>query len=300
VIAFVSASPSVDRLIEVDEVRVGEIHRPRRVVAVPGGKGLNAARAAHALGARTVAVALLGGHAGSWIAQELRVEGVAVEVVEGPGESRVSLSVAPHGGGALTEFYEPAPAVDEGVWAALELAVERAGRDARWVAISGSLPPGAPPEAYRRLADAARRAGALVALDARDDGLAAGLRARPDFVKVNAGEAAELGLSSAAELRIAAGGADAVAALTHGADGMELALPDGSELRTTPPAFGGYPVGSGDAALGGFLTALDIGGSWEAALSMASGAAAANAEQPGAGRLHGPRAHELALAVRPS
>jgi hypothetical protein len=33
---------------------------------------------------------------------------------------------------------------------------------------------------------------------------------------------------------------------------------------------------------------------------MASGAAAANAEQPGAGRLDGARAHELALAARPS
>jgi 1-phosphofructokinase family hexose kinase len=299
VIAFVSASPSVDRLIEVDEVRVGEIHRPRRVVAVAGGKGLNAARAAHALGARTVAVALLGGHAGAWLAQELRAEGVAVEVVDGPGESRVSLSVAPHGGGALTEFYEPAPEVDEGDWAALELAVERVARDARWVAVSGSLPPGAPAGAYARLAGAARRAGARVALDARDDGLAAGLRARPDFVKVNAAEAAELGVSSAAELREAAGGGDAVAAVTHGADGMELALPDGTGLRAAPPALGGYPVGSGDAALGGFLTALDAGGTWEAALALASGAAAANAEQPGAGRLDGSRAHALALAVRP-
>jgi 1-phosphofructokinase family hexose kinase len=299
VIAFVSASPSIDRLIEVDEVVVGEIHRPRRVVAVPGGKGLNAARAAHALGARTVVVALLGGHAGAWIAQELRAEGVAVERVDCAGESRVSLSVAPHGGGALTEFYEPAPRVSPEVWAALELAVERVARDAGWVAISGSLPPGSPPEAYRRLADAARRAGALVALDARDDGLAAGLRARPDFVKVNAAEAAELGLTTAAELRLAAGGGQAVAAITHGADGMELALPDGTELRAAPPALGGYPVGSGDAALGGFLTALDIGGSWEAALSMASGAAAANAEAPGAGRLDGARAHALALSVRP-
>jgi 1-phosphofructokinase family hexose kinase len=300
VIAFVSASPSIDRLVEVDEVRLGEIHRPRRVVAVAGGKGLNAARAAHALGGRALVVALLGGHAGAWMADELRAEGVAVEAVEGPGESRVSLSVAPPGGGVLTEFYEPAPAVDDAVWARLEAAVARVARDARWVAVSGSLPPGAPPEAYALLVRAARRAGALVALDARDDGLEAGLRARPDFVKVNAGEAAELGVEDAAALRLAAGGGGAVAALTHGADGMDLALPDGRVLRAAPPTLGGYPVGSGDAALGGFLTAVDAGGTWEAALALASGAAAANAEQPGAGRLHGPRAHELALAVRPA
>jgi 1-phosphofructokinase family hexose kinase len=300
VIAFVAASPSIDRLIEVDRVTVGEIHRPRRVVAVPGGKGLNAARAAHALGAEVVVVAVLGGHAGAWVADALRREGVAVEAVPGPGETRVSLSVAPAGGGPLTEFYEPAPEVGEDDWAALEAAVERVARRCAWVAVSGSLPPGAPAGAYARLSHIARAAGAAVALDARDDGLEAGLRARPDFVKVNAGEAATLGLAGAAELREAAGGGAAAAAVTHGADGMELALPDGTRLQAAPPALGAYPVGSGDAALGGFLTALTVGGSWEAALALASAAAAANAEQPGAGRLSGARALELAAAVRPS
>jgi 1-phosphofructokinase family hexose kinase len=297
VIAFVSASPSVDRLVEVDDVRVGEIHRPRRVVAVAGGKGLNAARAAHSLGAGVVAVALLGGHAGRWIADELRREGVAVEVVPCAGETRTSLSAAPDGGGPLTEFYEPAPEVDAATWTALEEAVDRVARDVRWVAVSGSLPPGAPESAYARLAQVARAAGAKVALDARGEGLAAGLEAQPDFVKVNAAEAAELGIATAADLRAAAGGGDRVAAITHGAEGMELALPFGRELRVAPPALGNYPVGSGDAALGGFLAALDAGGDWDAAVALASGAAAANAEEPGAGRLDGPRAYALARAA---
>jgi sugar/nucleoside kinase (ribokinase family) len=56
-------------------------------------------------------------------------------------------------------------------------------------------------------------------------------------------------------------------------------------------------VGSGDAALGGFLAALAGGAAWEAALALASAAAAANAEQPGAGRLDGARARELAQLV---
>jgi 1-phosphofructokinase family hexose kinase len=303
VIAFVAASPSIDRLIEVDAVRVGEIHRPRRVVAVPGGKGLNAARAAHALGADVVVVAMLAGHAGAWVAEALRAEGVAVEAVAGPGETRVSLSVAPAGGGPLTEFYEPAPEVAAGDWDALEAAVARVAAHAAWVAVSGSLPPGAPRDAYARLSDLARAAGASVALDARDDGLTAGLRAGPDFVKVNAGEAAAVGIAGAAELLDAAGGggggADGrAAAITHGSDGMELALPDGRLLHAEPPVEGAYPVGSGDAALGGFLAARAAGEPWEAALALASGAAAANAEQPGAGRLDGARARALADRVR--
>jgi len=293
VIVFVAASPSVDRTHEVETVEPGTIHRPSRVVAVAGGKALNAARAAHGLGAEVRAVALLGGHAGRWIADALVHEGLAHDVVDGPGETRMALSVA--AGGDLTEFYEPPPPIAAEHWDSLEAAVASAATAANWVALSGSLPPGAPSDAYARLAGAARRAGAHVALDARGDGLFAGLHASPAFVKVNASEAAELGYATAEALRAAAGAA--AAAITHGTDGIELATAT-AVLRAAPPAHGRFPVGSGDAALGGFLTALDAGGDWTAALQLATGAAAANAEQPGAGRLDGARALALAREVR--
>jgi 1-phosphofructokinase family hexose kinase len=292
-IAFVAASPSIDRQHEIDVLQPGAIHRPHRVVAVAGGKALNAARAAHSLGADVRAVALLGGHAGRWVADTLKEEGVDLDEVKGPGETRMALSV--FADGPLTEFYEPAPEIDDTHWTALEQAVAHAAADATWVAISGSLPPGAPPDAYRRLAEVARANGARVALDARGEGLFAGLHAAPDFVKVNASEAAELGYTTAAALRTASGGA--AAAITHGADGMELATADGT-LTASPPARGPFPVGCGDASLGGFLTALDVGGDWSAALALATGAAAANAEVPGAGRLDGRRAAALAREVR--
>jgi 1-phosphofructokinase family hexose kinase len=291
VIVFVAGSPSIDRTHEISALKPGTIHRPTSVVAVPGGKALNAARAAHHLGAQVRAIALLGGHAGRWIADALRREGLDYEVVDGPGESRMALSVS--NGDALTEFYEPPPPIAAEHWDALEAAVTATAAD--WVALSGSLPPGAPPDAYARLAGAARRAGARVALDARGEGLFAALHTQPDFVKVNASEAAELGYATAPALRAAAGAA--AAAITHGTDGIELATASGL-LRAAPPTVGRFPVGSGDAALGGFLTALDAEGDWSAALQIATGAAAANAEQPGAGRLDGARALALAREVR--
>jgi hypothetical protein len=63
----VAPNPSVDRLVEVDGLRRGEIHRPTAVTVVPGGKGLNVARVAVELGAPATAVGFLGGHAGRWI-----------------------------------------------------------------------------------------------------------------------------------------------------------------------------------------------------------------------------------------
>ena len=191
-IAFVAASPSIDRTHVVEALTPGEIHRPQHVVAVAGGKALNAARAAHALGADVHAIALLGGHAGRWVAAALEEEGVTCDAVAGPGETRICLSVSD--GEALTEFYEPGPALDPEHWAALEAAAARVAASARWVGVAGSLPPGAPADAAARLLRVAREAGARVALDVSGEALRLGLEAGPDFVKVNAAEAAELGI----------------------------------------------------------------------------------------------------------
>ena len=118
------------------------------------------------------------------------------DAVPGPGETRICLSVSD--GEALTEFYEPGPELDPEHWAALEAAAARVAANATWVGVAGSLPPGAPADAAARLLRVARTAGARVALDVSGEALRLGLEAGPDFVKVNASEAAALGISGSA------------------------------------------------------------------------------------------------------
>jgi 1-phosphofructokinase family hexose kinase len=299
VIACVATTPAVDRLLRVEgPVRPGAIHRPTEVVAVAGGKGLNVARSAAALGAQIVAVAPLGGHGGRWIAAELEREGIEVRGVPVRHEPRVCVSVAGDPAG-LTEFYEPAVPLSEEAWFELEVAVTTVAERVGWVTLSGSLPPGAPADGHARLIRLARAGGARVALDAHGPALQSGLEAGPDLVKVNEEEAVELlgRGATAAALRERAGGGDRAAAITHGPRGMELADADGNVMRAAPPSLGDFPVGSGDALLAGMVTALDIGGGWPAALVLGIGAGAAPAEVPGAGRLDGARARELAVQI---
>ena len=66
-IVCLAANPSIDRLFEVERLVKGDIHRPTGFVQVAGGRGLNVARAAHALGAEVIAVAILRGHGGRWL-----------------------------------------------------------------------------------------------------------------------------------------------------------------------------------------------------------------------------------------
>jgi 1-phosphofructokinase family hexose kinase len=304
VIVCVAANPSIDKLFEIDRLVKGDIHRPIGFEQTAGGKGLNVARAARALGADVHAVALMRGHAGRWLAETLAAEGVPGEYVWTHGENRASLSVADRETGGLTEFYEHGSEVPAAAWVELMHAIAGTWTAGGWLTISGSLPLGAPDDGYRALVAEARAAGVHVALDAEEERLGLALEAHPDIVKVNAAEAGALlgvpttrrdeALTAAQKLRAMAGGDGHAGLVTRGADGVVLAAPDGVLYEGLLYVRGRFPVGSGDAFLAGLVTGLDRGDGWEGALRLALGAATANAELPGAGRLDPSRAERLA------
>jgi fructose-1-phosphate kinase PfkB-like protein len=130
---------------------------------------------------------------------------------------------------------------------------------------------------------------------------------RPAIVKVNADEAAAFlgsavateaeAVAAAREIRARMALPDATAIVTRGVEGALACRTADEVLRARLHERGPYPVGSGDAFLAGLVTALDRDEGWEAALRLALGAAAANAERPGAGSLDAVRAIELARRV---
>jgi 1-phosphofructokinase family hexose kinase len=309
-ILCVAGNPSIDRLFEVERLAHGEIHRPEQFVALPGGKGIHVAQVATALGSEAIATGILAGHAGRWLDEELRAEGVSTRFAWSAGETRSSLSVADRETGRLTEFYESGTPVSTHAWRDLEEIVSGLLEGASWLAIAGSLPPGAPHDGYARLLSAARRAGVATALDSRGDALTRSIDSHPNLVKINAYEAGELldrSISSVDEAHDAAlavhrraGGDGHATVITIGEQGVVAIDSAGTVRHARTRAHGRYPVGSGDALLAGLLVALERGDPWPRALALALGAAAANAESPGAGRLDPARAEELAAQAEMS
>ena len=294
-IVCLAANPSIDKLFEIERLVKGDIHRPQGFVQVAGGKGLNVARSAHTLGADVIAAALLRGHAGKWLEEQLSAEGVRSASVWCHGENRSSLSVADRETGSLTEFYERGSVVPSAAWAELLQTVSEAWVKGGWLTISGSLPRGAPDDGYRDLVQEAREAGVRVAVDAEGDRLRLALEAHPDIVKVNQAEARELlgvptarreeALAAASKLRDLAGGDGHAGLVTRGAEGVVVAAPDGTLFEGMLYVRGRYPVGSGDAFLGGLATRLLGGIPILAAIQSAAAVAEANAQVPGPGEL---------------
>lgn len=287
-IAMLALSPAVDVTYELDAFIPGEINRPSQTTRVAGGKALNAARVARALGADVRVTLALGGANGEWIRRRLDADDVPTTVIVLAAETRTCLALVESDGGASsTDVYEPATGLTPDEWAWFADMV-RTSRAARWTAVSGSIPPGVPPTELAALLAELRARGSRIAVDTSGPVLAQ-LAAQADLVKVNRAETSELlgrempDAASACEALHGRFGVDAV--VTDGVRGG-AALSAGELHHLAPPrAVGRFPAGSGDSFFGGLLTGLDGGAPFAAALEIARDAAERNAQVPGQGVL---------------
>ena len=106
---------TIDRTLTIAELLPGEVLRFDHVVVTPGGKGLNVARAARALGAPAVLVSFVAGHTGRAGAAMVAAEGIELRGVPSPGELR-STAVILEAGGRTTVFNEPGPQIGPAEW----------------------------------------------------------------------------------------------------------------------------------------------------------------------------------------
>jgi 1-phosphofructokinase len=198
--------------------------------------------------------------------------------------------------GTTTKLNEPGIALDEVTRAALAAALHRHAVGARWVVLSGSLPPGTPVDWYATLVLALRGTGARIAVDTSEGPLqallATGPDAAPDLLKPNAEELAQL--AGVPEADVLADPAVALAAvrslhdrgvaevlLTLGGDGAVLSAPDGLWSAQPPEVAVRSTVGAGDCSLAGYLLA-DLAGQPPAErLRTAVAYGAASASLPG-------------------
>jgi 1-phosphofructokinase family hexose kinase len=306
---------TIDRTLTIGELRPGEVLRFDRVVVTPGGKGLNVARAARALGHPALLVAFLPGHTGRAAAAMIAEEGIELSGVPTPGELR-STAVVQERGGRTTVLNEPGPPVDERRWADYENSVRGRLTPRTLLVCSGSVPPGAPRDAYGRLTEIAHAAGARSVVDAAGETLLRALDAVPDLVTPNLAEA-EGALGLAAGGAAVESGADArprataaaeallrqgarAAVVTADAAGAAVADAGWAAAEFIPAprvAEVRNPIGAGDVLLSALAAALERGEGLSEAARAGVAAAAASVESATAGELDPARARELAAVM---
>lgn len=233
----------------------------------PGGGGINVARVLHVLGVPTLAVFPMAGHIGRALTELLEFERLPFEGIEVPGETRLSHHVTEVDTGLEYRFVLPGtPLSPVDLDHCLE-AVERVGRHAAYVVLSGSLPPGVSADIVPRIRCLSDAINARLVVDASGGALEQAHGAyliKPSVRELEDHlgrglDSLEEQLAGARELLAATGAA--VVLLSRGHLGVALVTPEDTQLL---PAMGANlvsGVGAGDALVAGTIAGLVHG--WE-------------------------------------
>lgn len=300
-ILTVTLNPSVDRLITVKQLVLHDTNRILRIEEDVGGKGVNVARVLRRLDVPVVATGFLGGRTGRYVQRELsEIDGVECAFVWIRGDTRTNLAIQEEDGSPPTALNERGPHISAEELDALLQMVEKLCRDARFVALGGSLPPGVPADIYATLGEVASRHGARVVLDADGEPLVQGLKASPYLIKPNENEAERLLGGAIDTLDDAARAAQELhdrgvpaVIVSIGEKGAAIACAEGCWVAVPPRVRAVSTIGSGDSMIAGVLSVLVRGGTIEEAIRWGTAAGAATAMTDGSDIGTAEQIHEL-------
>lgn len=289
-ILFIGTTPTVQRTMLFDGLSINSVNRASSVYEYASGKSINAARVAHALGQPVLATGFLGGDGARIIRGDLSASSIPHAFVDVDAPTRMCITAIDRAAGTATELIEESHAVTPSGYVELLERVAQLAAPAQMVVMSGTLPPGAPPDFYAGAIAAASRARCII--DARGPALEAALARRPFLVKPNRAELAETldaEIDDESSLRgamreIAARGARWVV-VTDGTS--PTFVTNGSHFWRidVPRVCAVSPIGSGDAMAGGIAAGLARGMDVPDACRLGSACAAANAMTAYAGQV---------------
>lgn len=293
-IVTLTVHPSLDRTITLEHpLRPGDVQTAVSDREDAGGKGINVAKVIAAAGAESLAVLPLA--ADDPFRSSLRASGVPARVVPIDGRARANLTIA-DSAGVTTKLNLAGAPLEPTDAAALIHAVVDAARDADWLVLAGSLPPGLDAHFYvdviRAVRDDLGQRAPAIAVDTSGPALAAVVaEGHVDLIKPNDDELAELidrplsgdalPESAADAARILVPHQVASALITLGSRGAILVSADGAWSATPPPIRVTSTVGAGDSSLAGYLLAAVAGASAPDRLRQAVRYGAAAASLPG-------------------
>ena len=190
-IITVTTNPSIDRTIAVNSLTLGGVNRGDLNAIDPGGKGVNVSRALAAYGAKTHAVLICGDLGSQWFGKKLNALNIAHNIIKAEGITRSNITLQ-EANGTVTKINEPGFELTKDVLNELLQTLDGLELKGSWVVLAGRLNPGADVNTYRDLAQFVRDRGAKVAIDGSGPEFRAALAVKPELIKPNQFELAEL------------------------------------------------------------------------------------------------------------
>lgn len=270
----VTMSPSLDRIIDIDDLiydDVNKILEERRQVS---GKAIDATRVIKELGGHSVLLGLVGGYNGLEVEGRLINEGIVCDLGRINGETRTNVVIHQRKKKLQTLFSASEPEVTPVEIAAFHSRLREIPRDS-YVIISGGVPPGVSPNFYAQVITSLRGKNVRIILDADGEALKAGVVASPFLIKPNIHEFSRLVEKNVRDVDEIAEhvprllGSVEYLVVSVGARGV-VAFSRTERYQAVPPKVNvKSSIGAGDALVGGLVYGLSEGMAFREALALA-------------------------------
>ena len=251
----VTLNPSIDFIVRIDKVEIGEVNRMESDDKFAGGKGINVSRILQRLGIDNTATGFIGGFTGRFVTDSLDAEGIKTKFVAVDQDTRINVKIK---AGEETEINGAGPKIsDEKLEELKAILAGLSSEDT--VVFAGSAPSSLGNQVYNTLIPIAKKAGAEVVCDFEGQTLLDSLNYQPLLVKPNNHELADIfgvelnGLEDIEKY--------AREILAKGAKNVIISMAgDGALLVTPAAAYFAKPikgtvknsVGAGDSMVAGF------------------------------------------------
>src|SRR5690625_1004646 len=103
-------NPSIDYIMQIDDITVGETNYANEEKMLPGGKGINVSRVLNQLNVANKALGFIGGYSGQFIENWLEREGATHDFIRVEGDTRINVKLK---GEAETEINGKGPFISE-------------------------------------------------------------------------------------------------------------------------------------------------------------------------------------------
>jgi 1-phosphofructokinase len=257
----VTLNPAIDHAIVIPGFKANTVNRVATERRTAGGKGVNVASFLADYGIPAAVTGFLGEENAGLFEGHFADKHLADRFVRIPGATRTNLKILNPVDDEVTDLNFPGLTPTAAHLSQLESTLADLAQDHEWFVLSGSLPPGLPPDTYASLTKRLRSRQRRVLLDTSDAALRLGLKAQPTAIKPNTRElesALNRPLASQADLVDAA--LDLVRTgiqqviVSRGAEGALFVTPESVlTARHQGPVMIQTTVGAGDALVAGFL-----------------------------------------------
>ncbi len=184
----VTVNPSIDYIVQLNELTLGEVNRMDYDNKLPGGKGINVSRILKELGLDNTAWGFLGGFTGEFVKETLEKTGLKTNFTPIKADTRINVKIKAQ---AETEINGRGPELTKEEIAAFTAQFDKLTAD-DVVIFAGSLVPSLSDDFYFDLIKVIRQKGAQFVIDTTGESLLKTLPENPLVVKPNNHELAEL------------------------------------------------------------------------------------------------------------